>query len=76
MPDGTKMYQQRAKNSNFSDFDDTRQSSCMVKYYIFFIWPSDGFMCNNYLNLASSLLLGINGLIHVNFAMLSPAKGH
>ena len=27
---GTCMYQQRAKNSNFSDFDDAWQSSCMV----------------------------------------------
>ncbi len=30
MPIGTYMYWQRAKNSNCSDFDNTRQSSCML----------------------------------------------
>ena len=33
MPGGTKMFRQRVKNSNFSDFDDI------------FIWSLDGSMC-------------------------------
>ncbi len=52
MPGGTKMYHQRAKNSNLSDFDDTWQSSCMVM----------GSQAKIYKNLPSSLFLGINGL--------------
>ncbi len=38
MPGGTKMYRQKAKNSNFSDVDDIWRSS------YFFIWSSDEFM--------------------------------
>ncbi len=46
MPGDKKMYRQRAKNSNFSDFDDHEMCSC----------------AKNYIRLPSSLFLGMNGL--------------
>ncbi len=54
LPGGTKMYRQyhqRAKNSNFSDFD-----------HIFSFGYEMGSYAKNYKNLLSSLFLGINGL--------------
>ena len=47
----TYMYQQRARNSNFSDFDD-----------IFSVGRQIGLCAKNYKNPPSSFFLGSNGL--------------
>ncbi len=52
MPGGTKMYRQRAKNSNFSNFGD-----------IFSFGRQMGLCAKNLKNPPSSLFLGINGLM-------------
>ena len=52
MPGGTKMYRQRVKNSNFSNFDD-----------IFSFGRQMGSCEKNYKNPPSSLFLGINWLM-------------
>ncbi len=51
MPVGTYMYRQRAKNSDFSDFDD-----------LFSFGHQMGLCAKNYENLPSRFFLGINGL--------------
>ena len=54
MPGGMKMYRQRAKISNLSDFDDTCQSLSFGRQM--------GLRSKNFKNPPSSLFLGINGL--------------
>ncbi len=58
MPGGTKMYWQKAKNSNFSHFDDICQSSSMIIF-----GHKTGSCAKNYKTWRSSLFLGINGLM-------------
>ncbi len=53
MPGGTKMYRQKAKNSNF---------------YIFPFGHQMGLCAEHYKNLPSSLFLGINGLSTLNIS--------
>ena len=67
MPAGTYMYRQRAKNSNFSDFNDTWQSMQMRGWgsenRIFFSFGHQmGICAKNYKNLPSRFFMGINVL--------------